>query len=91
MSKLSRKEELEAELAALQSLDKIEERRTRSLHTHVTGVNKKYDEQRAVALQSIPAEVQAKLAVTDEAHQAYLVRQGEPLEVEESDLQVVEA
>lgn len=85
----SRQEKLEAELSALQSLSKIEDRRSKSLLTHIRMVNRKYDELRAIALQSIPAEVIQELAQTDETHQAYLVRQGEPLEVNEKDIQEV--
>lgn len=85
--KLSRQEQLEAELSALQSLGKIEKRRTQSLATHSRMVNRKYDELRAIALQTIPADVVAALADTDDAHQAYLVRQGVPLEVAEQDIQ----
>lgn len=85
--KLSRQEQLEAELSALQSLGKIEKRRAQSLATHTRMVNRKYDELRAIALQTIPADVASELAKTDNEHQAYLVRQGVPLEVDEKDIQ----
>jgi hypothetical protein len=83
----SRQEVLEEELSALQSLGKIESRRVKSLETHTKMVHGKYDALRGVALQSIPEAVQKTLADTDEAHQAYLVRQGVPLEVSEKDIQ----
>ena len=70
----SRKEQLEAELKAIESLGRIEERREKSLATNVNRVNEKYDLLRDAALAEIDPKVREELNKTDPAQQAFLGR-----------------